>query len=294
MSSTPDFASIHAVIAEILRANYALRMTVPRYRFVARDFKQGGDMKQFSTARGVLDLIILLGCVAGMAGCQIDMAQAGEQQAEGQTAPSGQASQDEPELVIQNDSALPDTYPHADYELRFRAHGGVPVLHWKLEKGAMPPGIKLEDDGLLHGQAERAGEFQFTVSVTDGGKPQQAVQKGFVLHVRSALSLNWRNPARVSGNRIDGSAVVSNTTPDDIDLTFVVLAVAGNGRATAIGYQHFLLRRGTIEKELPFGETLPSGGYVVHVDAVGEVAPKNLIYRERMETPGALQVTVGP
>ena len=29
MSSTPDFASIHAVIAEILRANYALRMTVP-------------------------------------------------------------------------------------------------------------------------------------------------------------------------------------------------------------------------------------------------------------------------
>jgi hypothetical protein len=251
-------------------------------------------MKQFSNARGVLDLMILLTCVAAMAGCQIEMAQAGEQQAEGQTAPSAQASQDEPELVIQNDSSLPDTYPHANYELRFRSHGGVPVLHWKLEKGAMPPGFKLEDDGLLHGQAERAGEFQFTVSVTDGGKPQQAVQKGFVLHVRSALSLNWRNPARVSGNRIDGSAVVSNTTPDDIDLTFVVLAVAGNGRATAIGYQHFLLRRGTIEKELPFGETLPSGGYVVHVDAVGEVAPKNLIYRERMETPGALQVTVGP
>ena len=179
------------------------------------------------------------------------MVQAGEQQAEAQTAPSAQASQDEPELVIQNDSALPDTFPHANYELRFRAHGGVRVLHWKLEKGAMPPGIKLEDDGLLHGQAERAGEFQFTVSVTDGGKPQQAVQKGFVLHVRSALSLNWRNPARVSGNRIDGSAVVSNTTPDDIDLTFVVLAVAGNGRATAIGYQHFLLRRERWRRNCP-------------------------------------------
>jgi hypothetical protein len=92
-------------------------------------------MKQFSKARGVLDLIILLTCVAGVAGCQIDMAQAWEQQAT-QTAPSAQASQDEPELVIQNDSALPDTYPHANYELRFRTHGGVPVLHWKLEKGA--------------------------------------------------------------------------------------------------------------------------------------------------------------
>jgi hypothetical protein len=87
---------------------------------------------------------------------------------------------------------------------------------------------------------------------------------------------------------------VSNTTADDVDLTFVVMAVASDGRATAIGYQHFVLRRGTMAKELPFGETLPHGGYVVHVDAVGEVAPKNLIYRERMQTPSALQVTVGP
>ena len=34
-------------------------------------------------------------------------------------------------------------------------------------KGALPPGIKLEDEGLLHGEAERAGEFEFTVSATD-------------------------------------------------------------------------------------------------------------------------------
>jgi hypothetical protein len=129
--------------------------------------------------------------------------------------------------------------------------------------------------------------------VTDG-RPQQEVQKAFVLRVRSALTLNWKAPARVNSNRIEGSAEVSNTTPDDMDLTFIVLAVAENGRATAIGYQHFVLRRGTIAKELPFGETLPPGGYVVHVDAVGEVAAKKLIYRERMETPSALQVTAAP
>jgi len=98
----------------------------------------------------------------------------------------------------------------------------------------------------------------------------------------------------VNGNRIEGSVEVSNTTPDDIDLTFVVMAVAPNGRATAIGYQHFVLRRGTIDQELPFGETLPPGGYVVHVDAVGEVASRNVIYRQRMETPTALQVTAAP
>jgi len=205
-----------------------------------------------------------------------------------------QAARDGQDVIIENEPVLPDTYPLANYEVRFRAQGGVPGLRWQLEKGALPPGMKLEHDGLLHGQAERAGEFQFTVSVKDNSTPQQWVQKGFVLRVVSALSLNWKKEAHVNGSRIEGSAEVSNTTPDDIDLTFIVMAVPSNGRAVAIGYQRFQLRRGTVAKELPFGENLPHGGYVVHVDAVGEVAAKHAIYRERLQTPSALQVTVGP
>jgi len=196
-------------------------------------------------------------------------------------------------VVIEDNSQLPDAYPHRHYQIRFRAHGGVSVLHWKVEKGALPPGMKLDDAGLLIGEPERPGEFQFTVSVTDGGNRESAVQKGFVLRVVAALAIIWKTPAHVTGNRIDGSVEVSNTSPDDMDLTFVVMAVATNGRATAIGYQHFVLRRGTIGMELPFGETLPHGGYVIHVDAVGEVPPRT-IYRDRMQTPAPLQVTVGP
>ncbi len=229
------------------------------------------------------------GC--GFASASDVSARSDEQQTETQTAP---AAPQENQLIIQNDSELPDSYPRANYQVRLFAVGGVPLLHWQLEKGSLPPGIKLEDDGLLHGAAERMGEFQFTASVRDSGKPQQGVEKQFVIRVRAAFSLNWKSPAHVSGNRIEGSVEVSNNTPDDIDLTFIALAVAPDGRATAIGYQHFPLRKGTNSKELPFGETLPRGGYVVHVDAVGEVAPKNLIYRERMETPERLQVTVGP
>jgi len=225
-----------------------------------------------------------------MAGCQLDWAKTDEQQ----TTAEGDL-QDEPELVIENDSELPETYPRGAYEVRLRARGGVPVLHWRLlGKETLPPGIKLEDDGLLHGEAERTGEFQFTVSVTDSGKPQLAVQKLFVIRVRAALTLKWKSLAHVAGNRIEGSVEVTNTTPDDMDLTFDVKAVAENGRATEIGYQHFVLRRGTIAKELPFGEILPHGGYVVHVNAVGEVRPKNAIYRERMQTDQALHVVVGP
>jgi len=237
--------------------------------------------------------MVPLACAIGLMGTALGLSGAGARQAGGQ-APAATAPQSEAGLVIENDSDLPVTYPHAAYEMRFRAHGGVAVLHWRLEKGALPPGIKLADDGWLRGQADRAGEFQFTVSVTEAGRRDQAVQKAFVLHVRSALSLIWKAGALVKGSRIEGSAEVSNTTADDIDLTFVVMAVASNGRATAIGYQHFLLKRGTTAMELPFGENLPHGGYVIHVDAVGEVAKKGLIYRERLQTPEPLQVTVGP
>ena len=218
--------------------------------------------------------------------------QAARHQAQNSTPNTDAADADE--LVIESESQLPDAFPHAAYEYRFRARGGVPTLHWRVEKGALPVGLKVEDDGLLHGQTEVTGEFHFTIAVRDGSRPQQGKQKEFALRVRSGLTLNWKNFAHVNGNRIEGSVEVGNATPDNVDLTFIVLAVPGNGRAVAIGYQHFLLRRGETQKELPFGETLPHGGYVVHVDVVGELASKRLIYRERMQTPSMLQVTVGP
>lgn len=243
-----------------------------------------------STKAGIERSVIILACAILVGAASA----AGGQSTPDQTQAQDRPAQTESPIVILNDSQLPETYPRATYEQLLRTRGGVPPHHWKSEKGTLPPGLKLEDYGLLHGQPERAGEFKFTLTVTDGSSPPQAVQKEFVLRVRSALSVRWKTPAHVSGNRIDGSVVVSNTTPDDMDLTYVVMAVAGNGRATAIGYQHYTLTRGTIDMELPFGETLPSGGYVVHVDVVGEVGRKNLIYRERMQTPGPLQVTVGP
>jgi hypothetical protein len=253
-------------------------------------------MKKFRGTRRI-GVTVLAVSVVGMLACQFDLAKTAYDSGDiDSVEPQAAATptQDEAGLIIEGDHELPEGYPHRHYEFRFHARNGVSVLHWKVEKGALPPGMKLDDTGLLFGEPERPGEFQFTVSVTDGGNTQTAVQKGFLLRVVSGLALNWKNPAHVNGNRIEGSAQVSNATPDDIDLTFIVLAVAENGRATAIGYQRFVLKRGTVAMELPFGETLPRGGYVVHVDAVGEVAPRNLIYRERVQTPGPLQVAVGP
>ena len=197
-------------------------------------------------------------------------------------------------LVIEP-TELPTTYPQGPYLVRFQPRGNyVPVLHWRVESGTLPPGIKLEEDGVLRGAAERAGEFNFALSVKDGGQPQQAVRRGFVIKVVEAITVAWKVPPHVTGNRIDGSVEVSNTPVDDIDLTFDVKAVAENGRATEIGYQRFPLKRGTLEMAVPFGETLPHGAYVVYVNVNGEVAKRNAIYHERMQTPGPLQVVVGP
>jgi hypothetical protein len=245
------------------------------------------NLRRFGKDVRIVALVIWLGTAAW---CQL--ARVAVQDPASGAANGEQAG--ESTLVIESESPLPETFPQAKYEFRFRARGGVPTLHWRVEKGTLPPGFKLDDDGLLHGQTERPGEFRVTISVRDGSRPQQAVQKEFVLRVLSGLTLAWKNAAHVSGSRIEGSAEVSNATPDDMDLTFIVMAVPGNGRAVAIGYQHFVLRRGTVAKELPFGENLPNGGYVVHVDAVGDVPGKKLIYRERMQTPSMLQVTVGP
>jgi hypothetical protein len=210
-------------------------------------------------------------------------------------ATAGQAPADEGNGLLIEPEKLPETYPQEPYSVKLFAKGDyVPVLQWRLESGALPPGINLDQIGELRGAAERAGEFEFVAAVRDGGQPQQAVQKVFVIKVVEAIKLEWKVPAHVTANRIDGSVAVSNTTRDDMDLTFDVKAVAENGRATEIGYQHFPLKKGTVGMMLPFGETLPHGGYVIYVNVVGEVAKRNAIYRQRMQTPGPLQVVVGP
>jgi|SRR5271166_2550577 len=218
----------------------------------------------------------------------------------GATAAQDKTSQDKTaqdadvELVIEP-KELPATYPHGQYLANFRLRGRfVMSPYWKLEKGTLPPGIKLEENGVLHGEAERTGEYHFTLSGRDRANPQQAVQRDFTISVVEAITVVWKSPAHVTENRIDGSVEVSNTTPEDIDLTFEVKAVNENGRATEIGYQHFPLKKGTIGMALPFGDTMPHGTYMVYVDVNGEIAKRNAIYKEQLKTPVALQVVVGP
>jgi hypothetical protein len=189
---------------------------------------------------------------------------------------------------------LPKASPRHEYKFQFQAHGGIPPMKYVVTAGSLPTGMKLGEDGLLSGTATTTGEYKFTVTATDSSNPPQKAFRAYVLRIAPPMVMEWKRYARVTGNRIDGSIVISNNTEDDFDFTFVVLAVPDNGRAVAIGYQHAPLKSGVDSLEIPFGETLPRGNYMVHVDAVGEVLAKDQIFRTRLQTKEKLSILVGP
>ncbi len=189
---------------------------------------------------------------------------------------------------------LPQATYNQPYLFRLQAEGGIRPLRWRLEQGHLPGGLHLEQDGVLQGTPNQPGEFQFTIAVTDSSKPPFERTQAFTLIVRAPLFAQWSQYPKVSGRRIEGSIKVSNNTEKNLDLTFIVLAVNQIGRATAIGYQHFTLKTGTLEMEIPFGDELSRGSYQVNVDVVGEASETNARYRTRLVTGKNLEMTQGP
>lgn len=199
-----------------------------------------------------------------------------------------------PALSVQTHTALPKAFVGQPYQLQLQGRGGAEPYKWRIAKGSFPKGLNLQPDGKLLGTPREAGEFPFTVTVEDSASPAQQLNKDFVLRILTPLFAQWGRYPVVSGQRIDGSVKISNETDQDFDLTFVVVAVNENGRATALGYQRFTLKPGTFDMEIPFGENLPYGSYQVNVDAVGEVAALNRIHRARLVTGDRLTIVQQP
>jgi hypothetical protein len=125
--------------------------------------------------------------------------------------------------------------------------------------------------------------------VMDSNIPAMQVQREFTLVVTAALSIDWKQPPAVHGQQLEGSVIVTNYSEQEFTLTVIVMAVNQIGRATALGYQEFTLRSGA-EQVIPFGSSPGPGSYVVHGDAVAEVASTNRIYRARKQTTDPLVI----
>jgi Putative Ig domain len=198
------------------------------------------------------------------------------------------------EPIVIRTTGLPKAYLKQHYETRLEAQGGITPLRWELKDGTLPAGIVLVPDGILSGVPTETGEFKFTVTVTDSGRPAAQRNQQFVLTVVAPLFAQWGRYPKVNGHRLEGSILVSNQTGQDFDLTVIVMAVNDIGRATAIGYQHFVLKKGDAGTEIPFGDNLPRGSYELDADAVAEVAATNSIYRARLVPREKFQVHEGP
>jgi len=221
-------------------------------------------------------LLLLLGLLAA---AEISVAQQG-------------AATGEP-LVVQT-TTLPKAYLRQHYEVHLEARGGITPLRWELTEGALPAGVVLGQDGILSGAPTETGEFRFTVTLTDSGRPAAQRNQKLVLTVVAPLLAQWGRYPKVTGRRLEGSIIVSNQTEQDFDLTVIMMAVNETGRATAIGYQHLALKKDTTSFEIPFGENLPQGSYELNVDAVAEVAATNSIYRARLVPKERFQLQEGP
>jgi hypothetical protein len=193
-------------------------------------------------------------------------------------------------------ASLPPATPQQEYHFQLVGSGGIPPLKWQVVQGDLPTGMKLNPNGLISGTPGTPGDFHFVVSVSDESQPALTANREFTLKVVQALLLEWKNYPRLSGNQILGSAAVSNGTTDTFDFTFFVVAVNEIGKAFALGYQRFALKPGTSSFEIAFGQqqNLPQGAYTVHVDGVGELDEKGLIYHRRLQTKEPLSIAVGP
>jgi|HubBroStandDraft_6_1064221.scaffolds.fasta_scaffold97236_1 hypothetical protein len=204
---------------------------------------------------------------------------------------SGFAAAETPLAIV--DDSLPALHAGEQFKVVLHANGGAPPYHWAVD-GKPPEGITLSIDGVLSGRPAKSGPFTIVITLADSSHPSHAVQKTFNTAVAGSFTLEWLDPPQVRDDRIDGSVQVSNGSKDEYDLTVVIVAVAENGRATAIGYQHFPLKAETTNFPITFGNTLPSGAYVIHADAIAEIPARNNILRQRLQTPQPLRVTVGP
>jgi hypothetical protein len=202
------------------------------------------------------------------------------------------AAQTPPLAVV--DEALPPLDAGVEFHMLLHATGGVPPYVWSIASGDLPEGITLTPEGLLAGRPTNPGSFALTLKVEDSGHPAHSINKEFQVVVATSLLLEWLEFPKVHDNRVDGSVQVSNGSKDTFDLTVIIVAVADNGRATAIGYEHFPLKAGATNVHIAFGNTLPHGAYMIHADAIAEIPIRKAILRQRLQTPLPLQVTQGP
>jgi hypothetical protein len=207
--------------------------------------------------------------------------------AHGQSSAADQPS----ELVIRSQGSS-SAIAGQNFTFPLVATGGSASYSWHLVDGQLPPGLKLHPhSGAISGVPATPGEYHFTVAVADTSAPPLQVQRAMTITVVAGLTIDWKEYPKVQGTTVSGSVVVTNQTGQDFDLTVVVVAVNSIGRATTLGYQHFMLTGQNSSPVIPFGSSPGPGSYVVHADAIAHHPAGHHVYRARKQTSQPLPIT---
>ena len=172
------------------------------------------------------------------------------------------------------------------YRAGLRALGGTSPFTWQVVSGDLPPGLKLDaHTGNITGTPTAAGDYHFTVQVTDSSIPPEQLRRDLNIHVIEGLTVDWKQPPAVNGGRISGSAVVTNNTAEPVDVTVIIVAVNQIGRATTLGYEHVNVPGGATHV-VQFGSSPGAGTYYVRVDAAAHVPGRKHIFRASKQVDG--------
>jgi hypothetical protein len=207
--------------------------------------------------------------------------QASIRRAEAQTSPPGKPLF---QIVTQT---LPLPVIGQRYNVPLKVVGGQPPYRWSLQGGALPTGLSFDSQhGVIFGRAASDREFSLVVQVADSSQSPLVVTKLLVASATAPLTVTWTAAPQVVQSNIVGAVRVSNGSKDTMDMTVIVVAVNEVGKAFALRYERLNLAPGSDSPDLKFDVFVPAGQYAVHVDAVGEVADKNAIYRDRRQQDG--------
>jgi hypothetical protein len=87
------------------------------------------------------------------------------------------------------------------YSYVFKPYEGAPPYEFHFKAGDLPPGLKIEPDGTMHGTPTQPGIFNFTVEAGQYCEPDPdcLTQKGFTVTVRDALGITTPSPLKSAG-----------------------------------------------------------------------------------------------
>ena len=89
--------------------------------------------------------------------------------------------------VVISTSALPTGTVGTAYSTTLAAAGGTTPYSWTMVSGTLPAGLSLSKNGTISGTPTGAGQFNFTLQVTDSSSPVQNATKTFAITMSASV-----------------------------------------------------------------------------------------------------------